>query len=61
MTRDEPSRSDPVAVEKHIRELEEIGVPRPKRTPIFYRVGASLLTTAAEIGQFASSLEEVLR
>lgn len=40
---------DPVAVEKHIRELEEIGVPRPKQTPIFYRVGASLLTTAEEI------------
>jgi hypothetical protein len=37
------------AVEKHIAELEAIGVPRPKRTPIFYRVGASLLTTAVEI------------
>lgn len=37
------------AVEKHIAELEAIGVPRPRRTPIFYRVGASLLTTAAEI------------
>jgi hypothetical protein len=40
---------DPAAVEKHIRELEAIGVPRPKRTPIFYRVGASLLTTGPEI------------
>lgn len=40
---------DSAALEKHIRELEEIGVARPKRTPIFYRVGASLLTTAAEI------------
>lgn len=33
------------AVEKHIRELEAIGVKRPKSTPIFYRVSASLLTT----------------
>lgn len=37
------------ALEKHIRELEELGVARPKTTPIFYRVGASLLTTAEEI------------
>jgi hypothetical protein len=37
---------DAAAVEKHIRELEEIGVKRPSRTPIFYRVAASLLTTA---------------
>jgi hypothetical protein len=36
---------DVAALEKHIRELEEIGVPRPKTTPIFYRVAASLLTT----------------
>ncbi|MGI9024433.1 MAG: DUF2848 domain-containing protein [Burkholderiaceae bacterium] len=40
---------DTAAVERHIRELEAIGVARPKRTPIFYRVGASLLTTAGEI------------
>lgn len=33
------------ALEKHIRELEAIGVKRPKTTPIFYRVAASLLTT----------------
>ena len=37
------------ALEKHIRELAELGVPRPKSTPIFYRVAASLLTTADEI------------
>ncbi len=36
---------DVVALEKHIRELEAIGVKRPKSTPIFYRVAASLLTT----------------
>jgi hypothetical protein len=40
---------DVAAVEKHIRELEAIGVPRPKRTPIFYRGAASLLTTAPSI------------
>ena len=40
---------DTAAVEKHIRELEAIGVPRPKRTPIFYRGAASLLTTADTI------------
>jgi hypothetical protein len=40
---------DAAAVEKHIRELEAIGVPRPKRTPIFYRGAASLLTTSDTI------------
>jgi Protein of unknown function (DUF2848) len=36
---------DVAALEKHIRELEAIGVKRPKTTPIFYRIAASLLTT----------------
>ena len=36
---------DIAALEKHIRELEAIGVKRPKTTPIFYRVAASLLTS----------------
>lgn len=40
---------DMTAVEAHIRELEAIGVKRPKSTPIFYRVAASLLTTDATI------------
>lgn len=40
---------DVAALEKHIRELEEIGVKRPKSTPIFYRNAASLLTTADTI------------
>jgi Protein of unknown function (DUF2848) len=35
---------DVAALQKHIRELEAIGVKRPKTTPIFYRVAASLLT-----------------
>src|ERR1700741_2332582 len=40
---------DEVALRKHIRELEEIGVKPPKTTPIFYRVAASLFTFANEI------------
>jgi hypothetical protein len=37
------------ALEAHIRELEALGVKRPKTVPIFYRVAASLLTTADSI------------
>jgi Protein of unknown function (DUF2848) len=40
---------DVAALEKHIRELEAIGVKRPKTTPIFYRVAASLLTSGDAI------------
>ncbi len=40
---------DKAALEKHIRELEELGVPRPASTPIYYRVSASRITTATEI------------
>ncbi len=40
---------DPAAVEKHIRELEALGVKRPASTPIFYRVSAARLTTDREI------------
>ena len=36
---------DVAALEKHIHELEAIGVKRPKTTPIFYRVAAALLTS----------------
>lgn len=38
-----------VALEAHIRELEALGVARPKSTPIFYRVASSLLTIADSI------------
>ena len=34
---------DAAAVEKHIKELEVLGVKRPATTPIFYRVAASRL------------------
>ena len=37
------------ALEAHIRELEALGVKRPKSVPIFYRVAASLLTSADAI------------
>ena len=37
------------AMEKHIVELEALGVQRPASTPIFYRVAAARLTTAGEI------------
>lgn len=40
---------DKAALEKHIRELEELGVPRPASTPIYYRVAAARFTTAAVI------------
>jgi hypothetical protein len=40
---------DKQAVEKHIAELAAIGVKRPRAVPTFYRLGASLLTTAGEI------------
>lgn len=33
------------ALEKHIKELEELGVPRPSSVPCFYRVGAGTFTT----------------
>jgi hypothetical protein len=40
---------DIAAMEKHIKELEEIGVARPATTPIYYRVGATRVTTADSI------------
>ena len=40
---------DRTAVEQHIRELEALGVRRPKTVPVFYRVASSSLTTAPAI------------
>ena len=40
---------DKTALEKHIRELEELGVARPASTPIYYRASASRLSTADSI------------
>jgi len=37
------------ALEAHIKELETLGVARPKSVPIFYRNAASLLTSSGSI------------
>ncbi|ANF56465.1 DUF2848 domain-containing protein [Halotalea alkalilenta] len=36
---------DQAAVEAHIAELAELGVPRPSQVPCFYRLAASLLSS----------------
>jgi hypothetical protein len=52
------------ALEAHIRELEALGVRRPKSMPIFYRVAARLLTTDPVIqvlgGDSSGEVEYVL-
>ena len=52
------------ALEAHIKELEAVGVKRPKSVPIFYRNAVSLLTTAPEIqvlgGKSSGEVEFVL-
>ena len=40
---------DRAALEKHIKELEELGVARPASTPIYYRVSAARITTSPVI------------
>jgi succinylarginine dihydrolase len=40
---------DQAAIEAHVREMKEWGVAGPTQTPMYYRVAASLLTTADEI------------
>jgi hypothetical protein len=55
---------DPVARDKHIAELEAIGIARPATTPIYYRVAARRLTTADSIevsgGNSSGEVEFVL-
>jgi hypothetical protein len=55
---------DPVARDKHIAELEAIGIARPASTPIYYRVAARRLTTADSIevsgGESSGEVEFVL-
>jgi Protein of unknown function (DUF2848) len=55
---------DPVARDKHIAELEAIGIARPATTPIYYRVSARRLTTedAIEVcgGNSSGEVEFVL-
>jgi hypothetical protein len=40
---------DREAMEKHIVELEALGVPRPATTPVYYRVASARLTQAPRI------------
>lgn len=55
---------DPVARDKHIAELEAIGIAPPATTPIYYRVAARRLTTATSIecsgGESSGEVEFVL-
>jgi hypothetical protein len=55
---------DPVARDKHIAELEAIGIVRPATTPIYYRVSARRLTTTDRIevcgGNSSGEVEFVL-
>lgn len=55
---------DVAAMEKHIKELEEIGVPRPASTPIYYRVSAARINCADAIqaagGESSGEVEFVL-
>jgi Protein of unknown function (DUF2848) len=58
------SGRDSAAMEAHIAELEKLGVPRPKATPMFYRAAASLLTQRPIIevvgGHSSGEVEPVL-
>jgi hypothetical protein len=55
---------DPVARDRHIAELEAIGIAPPTTTPIYYRVSARRLTTADSIeccgGDSSGEVEFVL-
>jgi hypothetical protein len=55
---------DPVARDKHIAELEALGIARPASTPIYYRVAARRLTQADSIevsgGDSSGEVEFVL-
>jgi hypothetical protein len=55
---------DPVARDKHIAELEAIGIARPASTPIYYRVSARRLTMEDSIevcgGDSSGEVEFVL-
>ena len=55
---------DPVARDKHIAELEAIGIARPASTPIYYRVSARRITTSDSIevsgGDSSGEVEFVL-
>ena len=52
------------ALEKHIAELEELGVPRPSTVPCFYRVATEQFINGAEpqfLGETSSGEVEFVR
>jgi uncharacterized protein DUF2848 len=55
---------DPVARDRHIAELEALGIARPASTPIYYPLAASRLTTAGVVeasgGDSSGEVEFVL-
>ena len=55
---------DPVARDRHIAELEALGIPRPASTPIYYALSGSRLTTASVLevsgGDSSGEVEFVL-
>lgn len=55
---------DPVARDKHIAELEALGIPRPATTPIYYRASSRRLTQEDSIevcgGESSGEVEFVL-
>lgn len=54
---------DAAGIQEHIEELQAIGVQPPSATPLFYRVGANLATTADTVqmlGEHTSGEVEVL-
>jgi len=51
------SSRDPAEVERHIKELEGLGIPRPKEVPIFFSVASYLATVESVVevqGPFTS-------
>ena len=55
---------DPVARDKHIAELEAIGIARPATTPIYYRVSARRYANAGRrlvSGHHATAMDTVAR
>ncbi len=46
---------DKAAMEAHIAELGELGIARPARTPMFYRVACARVSTASEIEAIGSA------
>lgn len=44
------SSRDPAEVERHVKELEGVGVPRPKETPIFFAVAPYLALPGTPTG-----------